>query len=171
MTAQFPEALWGSLIWGLDDGADWLVLGLGKMKKTSRQKQADGRAVEGIWYVVRDLDGWRVFPHLIQGDSEIDGHAELWERVLAPWLAERYKLSKGAAAELALHHYGFPRGRVTLVDGGVKIYHGDDWRQLVAAEEIEFLFNPAGGAEWVLDEHEVCLDWDREQVRGLLGMG
>jgi len=88
---------------------------------------------------------------------------------VAPKLARAYKLSAPDSRELALHAYGFPRGRVALVDGVLKFYHGNDWQRFISREEIENHFNPdAAASQWLFDEHETQLDWDREQVRRVL---
>ena len=127
---------------------------------------------EGIWYLVREVDKWKLIPCKFRPKSSIEGHPGFWERIVASRFARAYKLSKSAARELALHAYGFPRGRVALVDGALKFYHGNDWQRFISREEIEKHFNPdGGGSQWVFDEHETQLDWDREQVGRVLGMG
>jgi hypothetical protein len=126
---------------------------------------------EGIWYLVRVADKWKLFAHHFHPESPIEGHPAFWEQIVAPNLARSYQLSQAAARELALHHYGFPRGRVALVDGVLKFYHGNDWQRFITREEIEKCFNPdSGRSQWIFDEHETQLDWDCEQVGRMLGI-
>ena len=128
------------------------------------------RQSEGIWYLVRDVDKWKLHTHKFHPKSPIEGHPAFWEQIVAPNLARSYKLSKPAARELAMHPYGFPRGRVAIVEGVLKFYHGNDWQRFITRQEIEKCFNPDGGAsQWVFDEHETQIDWDYEQAQKVLG--
>lgn len=125
---------------------------------------------EGVFYVLCLKRTWRV--HVMR--HEVDGaawdHAEFWQRMVAPMLAKVHGLDPRAKEELALHPYGFPRGRVTLTKAGWRIYHGGDFDRLVARTDVEGEFGLAGIAKWSRDDHERCLAFDREGVCRLLGL-
>ncbi|MDF9833081.1 hypothetical protein M2103_001298 [Ereboglobus sp. PH5-5] len=129
------------------------------------------RASEGIWYVIREGEGWNLFAYPFGKDSKIEDHSAFWEQIIAPWLAAKYKLTKSSAEELALHPYGFPRGRVTKVGKTFTIYHGDDWAPYSAAAKVAAkAFHLPKTANWVFDEHETRNEWDCAAIESLLPM-
>ena len=125
---------------------------------------------EGIWYVVRDATGWKLFAHPFHPESKIEDHTAFWEQILAPHLALKYNLSKKYERELALHPYAFPRGRVTKVGKHFIVYHGNDWQPFPARAEVAKAFHLGNRAKWVLDEHEMRMAWDVKCVGDLLNL-
>ena len=134
---------------------------------TRQQQKKDSRR-EGIWYLVKGTKGWVLCPHIFNLNSTVLYHIAFWEKHLAPRLARQYKLARQAAAELALCPHAFPRGRVTKIGAGFRIYHGSDWMPFVTKDAIEAAFNIKGKAKWFEDEHERCIAHDKDAVRELL---
>jgi len=130
------------------------------------RKNESGR--EGIWYLIKGIKGWGLCVNKFSPDSTMLYHPAFWERHLAPRLARQYKLTRQAAAELALCPYAFPRGRVTRIGGGFRMYHGADWMPFVTKDAIEAAFNIKGKAKWFEDGHERCIAHDKDAVRRLL---
>jgi hypothetical protein len=129
---------------------------------------------EGIFYVIRNPDGWSHCAHRFDQCPE-SGHPKFWENVVAPTLARRWSHDDAARnreleAELVNHPYGFPRGRVTKIGQQYVVYHGNDLRGLVARKAIEAAFGIAKRCRWEFDEHERCLRADKEGVRRCLGI-
>lgn len=125
---------------------------------------------KGVFYVVRDINAWMLVAYRYHDQPEELDHSAFWEQKVALFLAFRYRLKKSLAKELALHPYGFPRGRVAKTDQGFVIYHGNDFFPLVSKREVEQKFAVQGKARWQLDDHEHCLDYDTEAVVKLLGL-
>jgi len=130
------------------------------------QKRGGGK--EGIWYLAKGIKGWGLYTHVFNPGSKVLYHGAFWEKHLAPRLARQYKLTRQAAAELALCPYAFPRGRVTQVGVGLRMYHGSDWMPFVTKAAIEAAFCIMGKARWVEDEHERCIAHDKDTARRLL---
>ena len=130
------------------------------------QKRGGGK--EGIWYLARGIKGWGLYTHVFNPDSKVLYHNVFWEKLLAPRLARHYKLTRQAAAELALCPYAFPRGRVTKIGAELRVYHGSDWMPFITKDAIESAFNIKGKARWFEDEHERCITHDKDAVRKLL---
>lgn len=125
---------------------------------------------EGVFYVVRDINGWKLISYRYHDQPEELDHSAFWEHKVAPFLAFRYRLKRIEAIELALHPYGFPRGRVSKTDKGFIIYHGNDFLQLVSKLEVEHKFGVQKKAHWQLDDHEHRLEYDTVAVVQLLGL-
>lgn len=115
---------------------------------------------EGIWYIAKDTDGWTLFTFPFRKDSEVEDHSAFWEHILAPYLAIKYNLSKNMEKELALHSYGFPRGRVTRIGKRHIVYHGNDWAPFPPKAKVATVFNLPGRIQWKYDEHETRLASD-----------
>lgn len=91
-----------------------------------------------------------------------------WERELARFLVSKYQLNRTQAAELALHPYAFPRGRVVKSSAGFAFYHGDDFSAFANRRAIEHNFSVYKGATWRFDDHERCQALDRDAVIKIL---
>jgi hypothetical protein len=130
----------------------------------------------GIWYLYPGLDAkggvvWKCFPRPFNKFGE-SNHPQLWEKVVAPmlttlWQAKFSQYSKATIMDaIASHVYAFPRGRIVQTGTKYKIYWGED----ISAEfgisktSIERLFSIEGKAEWIEDEHEHCLEDDRDEL-------
>jgi len=126
----------------------------------------------GIWYIIRDTEGWKLFAHPFRPESKIEDHTAFWEQILAPYLAMKYRLPKKLERELALHPYAFPRGRVTKIGKQFVVYHGNDWQPFPARAEVAKAFHLVNRdrVKWVLDEHEMRMGWDMECVSDLLSL-
>ncbi len=122
---------------------------------------------EGIFYVVRLPDGWRLMPLRFKKGEDV-GHTDWWEESLGRIVAESWAVVLGAdscklANELALLPYAFPRGRVTKAGRNFRIHHGSDIipAMQVSRSMIEETFGVAGKCSWRFDEHERCQEIDR----------
>ena len=133
-------------------------------------KSTETVASEGVFYVVRDINGWKLIAYRYHVQTEELDHTAFWEQKVAPFLAFRYRLKRSMATELALHPYGFPRGRVAKTDQGFMIYHGNDFLQLISKIEVEQKFAVHGKARWQPDDHEHCMDYDTKAIVRLLGI-
>lgn len=142
----------------------------GRKKAQEAQRSASTQAVEGVWYVAKDTDGWKLFAYPFRPESEIQDHSAFWEQILAPYLALKYKLPKKLEMELALYPYGFPRGRISKVEGKFFVYHGADWHPFPAQAEVAKAFHLSKRAMWVFDDHETRLEWDVERVSRSLNL-
>jgi len=156
-----------------------------KIKQRIRLACESRQPSEGVWYVVYLKPKW-----ILRAYKEIEfkgvEHVDIWEKDVSVIVAEHYKVSQ---EEVALHPYGFPRGRVVNLNPSKKeiatkaemygsqwaVYHGDDlpggtakWqRQIVGAFDLA----PAiGRINWRFDNHEIRTDYDVEALSALLGL-
>lgn len=128
----------------------------------------------GIFYIVRFPDGWT--PIALRFDNIEDcGHPEFWWSQVVPKLAGAWSPALGRTVselrtDLRLCEYGFPRGRVVKQRNRFVILHGDELESFMKLKrrEIETLFGIPGRATWREDEHEQCLNEDKETVRETL---
>jgi hypothetical protein len=130
---------------------------------------------EGIFYAICNPEGWSLCAYRFDQCPDITGHPELWQRLVAPALAQRWSHDDPARfrdleAELTNHPYGFPRGRVTKVARQFVVYHGNDLRGLITRKAIEAAFDIGNRCRWEFDEHERCLRADKDGVRRCLGI-
>ena len=130
------------------------------------------RPFEGIFYVWRKPTGWGLFPYRFDEFPEID-HCALWSYHVVPVLAHLWapKLKRPArvVAELIENlPYGFPRGRISKAGRGYLVLHGDDFGEFCARGTVEKAFSLNGTAKWDHDDHEVCSDFDKAQLRHIL---
>lgn len=148
------------------------------MKKSAPTKPSTPKLdpAEGIYYVVRRPDGWRLCSNRYASGPEI-GHPAFWEERLAARVAAGWAAALGVPgirleAELRLCCYGFPRGRVARRGRRFVVFHGNDVMRFmrVARHDIEKAFGIEGVALWEHDEHEQCLDTDKLTVRQCLGL-
>jgi hypothetical protein len=129
----------------------------------------------GIYYCLRNPDGWEAFSYRFDEYPECD-HSELWESYCAPILAQRWsaRLKKPAAQlerQLSMHSYAFPRGRVARPHeskAAMTVMHGGDTPKGISSSTINRLFSLSAATKWVRDEHERCQADDRDAVRSIL---
>jgi hypothetical protein len=129
---------------------------------------------EGVFYVIRNSDGWGVYAYRFDQYPKI-GHPEFWESVVAPVLARRWAHNdpprfRKLEADLVNHPYGFPHGRVTKTGRQYTVYHGNDLRGLIARKAIEEAFGVGKRCRWEFDPHERCLRADKDSVCHCLGI-
>lgn len=142
---------------------------------------------EGIYYVVRAPNGWKLVPYLFGtkfGQQRESNHVEFWKGEVAPYLA--YVWAAAAAKPISrklvqarlqheLHecYYAFPRGRVDKGNGSVfMIRNGNNLTKAMPTKgQIERAFEIVGLCEWEFDSHEQCMDEDATIIRELLGIG
>ena len=129
---------------------------------------------EGIYYIVRDPDGWRLAAQWGAPGKDTQ-HQTMWEEDLAPALADQWaSADAGTATELAnalkILVFGFPRGRVTKVKDKFVVYHGNDLKPFmrISKADIDAAFGIAGQSRWALDDHERCVQFEKEELRSLL---
>lgn len=127
---------------------------------------------EGIFYVVREPTGWRLVAHRFSRGHDRN-HVEMWEEDIVPGLARLWDRQLNDAVPrlarlLSVLAFAFPRGRVTKLKDKFMIYHGDDLRPFmnVSKKQIEDAFGIAGICRWVFDDHEQCVDFEKEEIRG-----
>ncbi len=129
---------------------------------------------EGIFYVIRNPDGWGLYAYRYDQYPEA-GHPQFWEDAVAIVLARRWSQNdssrfRNIEADLVNHPYGFPRGRVTKPGRQYTVYHGNDLRGLIARKVIETAFDIGKRCHWEFDQHERCLRADKDGVRLCLGI-
>lgn len=129
---------------------------------------------EGIYYVVREPDGWRVIVHLFVGGVDRN-HVDMWEEDVVPALVRQWEQKlAGAVFELdrllSVFAFAFPRGRVTKVENRYVIYHGNDLRPAmrVSRAAIEKAFGVTGLCRWQYDDHERCVEFEKDETRQAL---
>jgi hypothetical protein len=162
-------------------------------------------AAEGIFYILKKADGtWVLFPYRYDRQDRNRDHVDVWPyaaRVVANSYANvaeavsSDEVKQLAARMLAARKgnvattgkveaiyrqikdspYAFPRGRVTLVDPGLKtekyvVRHGSDIGTKISKLEIENAFSINGKCRWSYDEHERCIREDQMHVCGVLGI-
>lgn len=139
-----------------------------RRKPVTRSAPLKVSSAEGVYYVVCLKGRWRLFYHRHEaGDQDWD-HTAFWESSVVWQIARSLRLPPAKAKALALHPYGFPRGRVTKVGRRFRVYHGNDTQGLIDRAEVEEAFGIRGLAQWCEDDHEHCLDFDSASVRRLL---
>jgi len=134
------------------------------------------KPTEGIYYVVRFPNGWRLMACRFDEEGEL-GHPSFWRYwgvaalVAKEWQAKlRTASPRLTEDDLELLVYAFPRGRVTKLGTKYVIYHGNDlqpWMK-ITKRQIEKTFGVTGRCCWQFDEHEQCLTPDKEEMRRLL---
>ena len=129
---------------------------------------------EGIYYVVREPDGWRLFAHQFASGADRN-HVEMWEEDLVPALARQWERRlAGAVLDLdrllTVFAFAFPRGRVTKVKDRFVIYHGNDLHasMRVSRTSIEKAFGVTGICHWEYDDHERCVAFEKDETRRAL---
>ena len=130
---------------------------------------------DGIYYVVRFPQGWKlIFCRYAENPEDCD-HSEFWGKLISQflvpiWAKALKEPAKQIAEALHLHTYGFPRGRITVKDGKIYVLHGSDLKSFheVKRKDIERAFGIYGKARWIDDEHEHCQDYDKQMLRELL---
>lgn len=127
---------------------------------------------EGIYYCVRNPDGWSPFSYRFDEYPEID-HFEFWEEYVSPVLAARWarvlkQHPAGLQLKLSNLVYGFPRGRVSQFNHKFKVLHGNDMPGSVSRNSINRLFSLPSSVSWESDDHERCQIADRDGLRRLL---
>jgi hypothetical protein len=70
----------------------------------------------GIYYAVLCAEGWRLFPYRYDEFSDLVDHVEMWDELVAHFVARKWAKTTKKAADLEEHlkkyTYAFPRGRV-----------------------------------------------------------
>lgn len=122
---------------------------------------------EGLWYVVRFRKGWRLVSVNVTSTSDF-GHEWFWESCVAPQLGAEWNKPVWNVRRLRGCVYSFPRGRVVRVGQGHVVYHGGDFEFFVSRSEILRVFNLSSRTRFRLDQHERCLNFDKEAVRAIL---
>ena len=129
---------------------------------------------EGIYYVVREPTGWRLAVQHSETDNDPQ-HQAMWEEETAPELASQWAtvlpMDAGELEEqLKILVFAFLRGRVTKLKDKFVVYHGNDLQPFmkITRAEIENAFGIAGKCRWALDEHEQCIQFEKDELRGLL---
>jgi hypothetical protein len=132
---------------------------------------------DGIYYVARFPQGWKLIFYRYAENPEDCDHSEFWEKhickFLAPlWAKALNKPTQQIEQALHLHTYGFPRGRISAKDGKIYVLHGSDLKPFhkVKRVDIERAFGIYSKARWTDDEHEHCQDYDKQMLRELLGI-
>lgn len=131
---------------------------------------------EGIYYVTPTPNGWELLAKPFARGEELD-HGTWWEetvaaKVAAAWVKTLSVHAKRLAAEIGLHPYAFPRGRVSRAGDSFLVVHGADLKPAmkVSKRKIEECFGIVGKCDWLFDEHEQCQLVDQETVCGVLGI-
>lgn len=144
------------------------------MTTGSEQGQSEHSLSPGIYYIIRLPDAWKLCVYRYADQPELD-HVDFWRRKLAFQLAVHWRhLLNSTAMELERQlrdcYYAFPRGRVTCTQKKFNVLHGKDLRPFmhVTRRQIEAAFGIVGQARWMEDDHEHCLEEDKEHARKLL---
>ena len=126
---------------------------------------------EGIYYVVREPDGWRLAAQRF-APGEDHQHQTMWENDLAPALARQWAAALRCDAHeleglLKIMAFAFPRGRVTKVKGKFVVYHGNDLKPFmrVSKRAVEQAFRIVGQCRWKFDDHERCVAFEKEELQ------
>ena len=139
---------------------------------------------EGIYYVIRTPEGWRLIIYrygtAAESRPEIH-HVEFWQTEVAPCLAQLWAgvMAPPATRSLfavrlkhQLHglYYAFPRGRIDRGNGTVYcVRNGNNMnRKMPTRKLVEKAFEIKGVCEWEFDSHEQCMDEDASAIRELL---
>ncbi len=128
---------------------------------------------EGIYYCLRNPDGWAPFPYRFDEYPRID-HATFWAEYIVPVLAMRWSRALNVPAKrlesgLELAAHGFPRGRVMRnVAGRYVVLHGDGMPRSIRRKTIDRLFSLPRDTKWEPDSEERCQVEQRDVIRGLL---
>lgn len=129
---------------------------------------------EGIYYIVREPTGWKLAVQLSEAGNDPQ-HQTMWEDETAPALASQWAATLQMSAgelehQLKILVFGFLRGRVTKVKDKFVVYHGDDLQPFmhISKKQIEDAFGIAGKSRWTIDDHERCIEFEKEELRSLL---
>ena len=124
----------------------------------------EGRNNLGVYWVARVPKGWQLFA--FPGDSR--DHSDVWEEKMVPRLAQEWDVRE---EPLQLLTYAFPRGRVLKSMGKYVIANGEDLKPSMGVDkaQIEQAFGLTG-AKWEYDDHERVSEYDKEEIRNLLGI-
>ena len=151
------------------------------LRKPVSAKEKPPIGTEGHFYLVRYPQGWRYLPVRVELFPVEDfDHADFWEEVLAPVMAEkwhpevsqRFTTVEQLRDELLPLAHAFPHGRVVSMGRTFAVYHGDNLAAFMQSDRkaIETGFDIQGNVQWEFDEHEQCVAHDRDRVRELLGL-
>lgn len=132
--------------------------------------------VEGLFYCVRFPEQWSVEICRYDVTPNQSGHLQFWNECVVPRLAEQWgnhnqELEHIISLRLRDKYTAFPRGRIAkqLHRSEYRVYHGGNVPPQVDKKVVDTLFglrNPM----WVLDDHEGCLEFDKNAIRSFLGI-
>ena len=139
---------------------------------------------EGIYYVVRAPEGWRLMPYLFGdafGCQPGIHHVEFWQGEVAPHLADLWSEAFARPSARALFrarlaqqlrdlYYAFPRGRIDRGNGLIyNVRNGNNLtRAMPTRSDIVRSFGIQGVCEWEFDSHEQCMQEDAAKIKELL---
>lgn len=150
---------------------------MGARRKTSTGVGARDCSCEGIYYVVRYPAGWELLVTRFDQGVDTNNHYDWWETsvagtVAAEWAKRLRVMPKKLEQELAVLTYAFPRGRISKVGRRFLVLQSGDITPAmsISKDAIEAAFGIAGQCSWQFDEHERCIEADRDEMRRILGI-
>lgn len=124
---------------------------------------------EGIFYIVRNPEGWEPLCYRFDEFPEFD-HSDFWEEFVVPVVSMRWAKVLGLKAsklekELELLPYAFPRGRISRNSvTQYVVYHGGNLPSQISKKTINRMFGLPSNANWEFDSHEVCSLADKAAI-------
>lgn len=123
---------------------------------------------------MRYLAGWELLATRFEQGADTN-HYDWWEAsvagiVAAKWAKRLRVIPKKLEQELAMLTYAFPRGRISKVGRHFLVLQSGDITPAmsISKDAIEAAFGIAGRCSWRFDEHELCIEADRDEMRRIL---
>lgn len=144
---------------------------------TVRKKNQVALPSTGIYYIIPTPKRWEfiefVFDNVTYPDTM--NHQDAWENEVIHYLGSAWEYTLNSPAKLTahllkLHIYGFPRGRISLLDGKrYVVLNGNNIipEMKITKSAIEKAFG-LHRPTWEFDQHEQVVADDKQAVREIL---